>query len=69
MVTSDTWTHSYSREKAAYPIDSVRERKFWPTVRRVNDAFGDRNLFCTCPPVEAYAAEDEEGLETALQTA
>ncbi|MEM1347754.1 MAG: aminomethyl-transferring glycine dehydrogenase [Myxococcota bacterium] len=49
MVSATEWTHSYSREQAAYPAPWVAERKFWPTVRRVDDAFGDRNLFCTCP--------------------
>jgi len=68
MVVADGWDHAYSRTDAAYPADWVRERKFWPTVRRVDDAYGDRNLFCACPPTEAYAADDEEGLEAALQS-
>ncbi|KAK0655092.1 glycine dehydrogenase [Cercophora newfieldiana] len=46
------WDRPYSREKAAYPLPWLREKKFWPSVARVNDAFGDINLFCTCPPVE-----------------
>jgi glycine dehydrogenase len=46
----------------------VREHKFWPSVRRVDDAYGDRHLFCSCPPTEAYEAHDEEDLETALAT-
>jgi glycine dehydrogenase len=54
-VTSDAWSFDYSREKAAYPISYVREFKFWPTVARVNNTFGDRNLVCSCLPVEAYA--------------
>ena len=54
MVTSDDWTLPYGREKAAYPTEELRERKFWPTVRRVDDAYGDRNLVCACPPMEAY---------------
>ena len=66
MVTADTWEHPYGREQAAYPVEWVRENKFWPTVRRVNDAYGDRNLFCTCPPSSAYAADSEEELEAAL---
>jgi glycine dehydrogenase len=69
MVTANEWDHPYSRETAAYPIDAVRERKFWPTVRRVNDAYGDRNLYCTCPPTDAYEADEEEELESALKTA
>lgn len=58
MVTADEWTHSYSREKAAFPDHHVRQNKFWPSVRRVNDAHGDRNLVCTCPPIEAYQEEE-----------
>ncbi len=55
MVTNDKWTFPYSREKAGFPLSYVRENKFWPTVRRVDDAYGDRNLICTCAPIEAYA--------------
>ncbi|SMC65429.1 aminomethyl-transferring glycine dehydrogenase [Cellulophaga tyrosinoxydans] len=54
MVTSDTWDFPYSREKAAFPLAFVSENKFWPSVRRVDDAYGDRNLICTCAPIEAY---------------
>jgi glycine dehydrogenase len=54
VVISDTWEHSYSREKAAYPREWVRDNKFWPTVGRVDDAYGDRNLVCSCLPMEAY---------------
>ncbi|SFI74036.1 aminomethyl-transferring glycine dehydrogenase [Olleya namhaensis] len=54
MLTSDEWLLPYSREKAAYPLDYVIDNKFWPSVRRVDDAYGDRNLFCTCAPIEAY---------------
>lgn len=54
MVTSDTWEFPYSRTQAAYPLPYVAENKFWPTVRRVDEAYGDRNLMCTCPPIEAY---------------
>ncbi|MCS6999993.1 MAG: aminomethyl-transferring glycine dehydrogenase [Candidatus Kapabacteria bacterium] len=55
MIASDTWSHPYSRQKAAFPLPFVRERKFWPAVARVNNTYGDRNIVCTCPPVEAYA--------------
>ncbi|MFS4482208.1 aminomethyl-transferring glycine dehydrogenase [Hyunsoonleella sp. 2307UL5-6] len=55
MITSDEWYFPYSREKAAFPLEYVRSNKFWPTVRRVDDAYGDRNLICTCAPIEAYA--------------
>ncbi len=55
MVTSDNWDFPYSRQLAAFPLDYVSENKFWPTVRRTDEAFGDRNLICTCTPIEAYA--------------
>lgn len=54
MLTSDTWSFPYTREKAAYPLDYIAENKFWPTVRRVDEAYGDRNLVCSCAPIEAY---------------
>ncbi|MCK5815727.1 MAG: aminotransferase class V-fold PLP-dependent enzyme, partial [Flavobacteriaceae bacterium] len=54
MVTADEWPHSYSRQEAAYPLDYIKENKYWPPVRRVNDAFGDRNLICSCNPIEDY---------------
>ncbi len=55
VVTADEWPYPYSREKAAYPLPYLREGyKFWPSVGRVNNAFGDRHLVCTCPPIEAY---------------
>jgi glycine dehydrogenase len=55
VVIADEWSHAYTREQAAYPMPWVRERKFWPHVSRVNNAAGDRNLVCSCPPIEAYA--------------
>ena len=54
MVTSDDWSLPYSRQKAAFPLPYVSEHKFWPSVRRVDDAYGDRNLICTCAPIESY---------------
>jgi glycine dehydrogenase len=53
ILTADQWNHSYSREKAAFPLDWLRENKFWVPVSRIDDAYGDRNLFCTCEPLEA----------------
>ncbi|MFQ6613831.1 MAG: aminomethyl-transferring glycine dehydrogenase [Fidelibacterota bacterium] len=53
-VTSDSWSHPYAREIAAYPSGGTRRNKFWPSVGRVDNAYGDRNLVCTCPPPEAY---------------
>ena len=54
MLTANEWTHSYSREKAAFPLEWLRENKFWVPVGRVDNAWGDRNLFCTCEPLESY---------------
>ena len=54
LAVSDDWKFSYSREKAVFPLKWVRNRKFWPSVRRVNDAFGDRNLICSCSPISDY---------------
>jgi glycine dehydrogenase len=53
-IASTDWTHPYSREQAVFPLPFVRERKFWPSVGRIDNPFGDRNLFCTCPPMEQY---------------
>lgn len=55
MVMDDNWNFPYSRQKAAFPLPYIAENKFWPSVRRVDDAYGDRNLICTCAPIEAYA--------------
>ena len=55
-VTATEWKHPYSREQAAFPAPWVREHKFWPAVARIDDAYGDRNLVCTCPPMESYSA-------------
>ena len=55
MLMADEWEHGYSREQAAFPAPWSREHKYWPPVRRVDNAYGDRNLVCACPPVEAYA--------------
>ncbi|MEM6720439.1 MAG: aminomethyl-transferring glycine dehydrogenase [Bacteroidota bacterium] len=55
MLTADEWDFPYSRQKAAFPLPYVADNKFWPTVRRVDDAYGDRNLICTCAPIEEYA--------------
>ncbi len=54
MVTSDEWTHPYTRQQAAFPLDFVSSNKLWPSVRRVDEAYGDRNLICSCTPIEAY---------------
>ena len=54
MLTTDTWDFPYTRQQAAFPMDYISENKFWPSVRRVDEAYGDRNLICTCEPIEAY---------------
>ncbi|MFM8834095.1 MAG: aminomethyl-transferring glycine dehydrogenase, partial [Cytophagales bacterium] len=55
VITADEWTRPYSRQKAAYPLPFVKEAKFWPSVSRVDNAYGDRNLVCSCLPIEDYA--------------
>jgi glycine dehydrogenase len=55
VVTGDEWSHGYSRKTAAFPLPYVAAFKFWPSVGRVNDSFGDRSLICACPPIESYA--------------
>ena len=59
VITADEWTYSYSRSEAAFPLKSLRHHhKFWPSVGRVDNAYGDRNLICSCPPVDAYAVPE-----------
>jgi len=58
-VTSDNWNHKYSRQRAVFPVENLRLNKFWPSVGRINNAYGDRNLVCSCPPVSDYAEEDK----------
>lgn len=57
VVTADEWTHSYNRQKAAFPLKWVAENKFWPPVGRVDNGYGDRNLICTCDPIDSYRME------------
>ncbi len=54
MVSTDDWQHAYNRELAVYPLDSLRDNKYWPPVGRVDNVFGDRNLVCACPPMSEY---------------
>ena len=54
MITSDKWTYPYSRQQAAFPLDYVKNNKLWPSVRRVDEAYGDRNLICSCNPIDDY---------------
>lgn len=53
-LVADKWEHHYTREEAAYPVPELRDRKYWPPVARLDNVYGDRNLFCACPGVEAY---------------
>jgi len=61
LVTADAWPHAYSRTAAAYPAGVARDAKYWPPVARVDNVYGDRNLFCSCIPVEEAAAADADG--------
>ncbi len=54
------WQHPYSREQAAFPLPWVREAKVWPAVKRIDNAGGDRNLICTCPPISEYADQADQ---------
>jgi len=54
LLTNDKWDRPYSREEAAFPLKYIKENKFWPCVSRVDDAFGDRNLVCSCESIESY---------------
>ena len=58
MVSAEEWSHPYSREQGAFPAPWVEERKFWPTIARVDNVYGDRNIVCSCPPMESYEFEE-----------
>lgn len=60
MIAAEKWEHPYSREAAAYPAAWIKENKFWPAVGRIDNVYGDRNLFCVCIPVDAYDSEEGE---------
>lgn len=53
-LLADEWTHPYTRQEAAYPLAWLKKNKYWPPVSRIDNSFGDRNLICSCPPIEAY---------------
>ena len=55
MLLAEEWHHDYPRQQAAYPVERLRDNKYWPPVGRVDNAWGDRNLVCACLPIEAYA--------------
>ena len=58
VICSDEWNHRYTRQEAAFPLAYVARNKFWPSIARINNTFGDRNLVCTCEPTSSYAAEN-----------
>ena len=60
-VAGDRWEHPYARERAAFPLYWVRENKFWPAVGRLDDVYGDRNLVCSCLPLETFRKKDMAG--------
>ncbi|MGK2961383.1 MAG: aminomethyl-transferring glycine dehydrogenase, partial [Gemmatimonadaceae bacterium] len=64
-ITADTWNHPYTRGKAAFPAAWTRDNKFWPAVARVESAYGDRNLICSCPPADSYADSSISGVAAA----
>ena len=53
-LSSDNWEHDYSREKAAYPLEYLKVRKYWPPVKRIDNVYGDKNLYCTCPNMDEF---------------
>jgi glycine dehydrogenase len=57
VICADEWKHAYSRQEAAFPLAYVAKNKFWPSIARINNTFGDRNLICTCEPMESYMEE------------
>jgi glycine dehydrogenase len=54
LLTANEWTHKYDRQKAGFPVPWIAWNKFWPSVSRIDDGYGDRNLVCTCDPIETY---------------
>jgi glycine dehydrogenase len=61
VVTANEWNHKYDRQKAAFPAGWIIENKFWPSVGRIDDGYGDRNLVCTCEPIDAYRVPQSSG--------
>ena len=59
MLADDNWPYPYSRSEAVFPTESVKNNKYWPSVRRINEVQGDRNLICSCASIEAYEEKNE----------
>jgi glycine dehydrogenase len=57
VISANEWNHKYDRQKAAFPLKWVVENKFWPSVGRIDEGYGDRNLVCTCAPIDSYRTE------------
>jgi glycine dehydrogenase len=57
MVTAENWAHDYTRERAAFPLASLKRQKYWPPVGRVDNAYGDRNVMCSCVPMSAFTED------------
>jgi len=64
-LTAETWEHPYSRQQAAYPVDSLQQHKYWAPVNRVDNVYGDRNLFCACPAIDSWRTSAEADPATA----
>jgi glycine dehydrogenase len=60
MVTVENWAHDYTRESAAFPVASLKRHKYWPPVGRIDNAYGDRNIMCSCVPMSAFADNASE---------
>jgi glycine dehydrogenase len=58
-LSASEWTHAYPRELAAYPLASLKQVKYWPPVARVDNVYGDKHVYCTCPPIDAYREASE----------
>ncbi len=61
-ITANDWEHAYSRSAAAYPLPGLLENKFWASVARINNAYGDKNIVCTCPTIESYMEDEKEAV-------
>ena len=65
MGMVENWAHDYTRERAAFPLASLKRQKYWPPVGRVDNAYGDRNIMCSCVPMSAYTADATESVSSA----
>ena len=63
MVMSDEWAHDYTRQRAAFPVKGLKQTKYWPPVGRIDNVYGDKNVFCSCPPLLSYQPETVQAAE------